>query len=136
VLVRCDDDMRRARRYGNGDSVNFDGFTKLMSARVADSDTQGAGVFAVWSVRALTSNVDAILESFKVLASDKAFVTESDMRSVMDKEQVDYLVAHMPKYKDDGYVSVCLFACACVCVCAHVAGDRFDYVAWVKSAYA
>jgi len=93
-----DDEIKRLlTTYGNGDSVNFDGFTKLMSARMTDSDTQ-----------------DAILESFKVLAGDKAFVTESDMRSVMEKEQVDYLVANMPKYKDDGY----------------------DYVAWVKTAYA
>lgn len=67
-----------------------------MMARLADSDT-----------------ADAIEESFRVIAGDKDFVTESDMRSVMDQEKVDYLVKAMPKYGDDG----------------------FDYKAWVKVAY-
>ena len=87
-----------------------------MSARVADSDTS-----------------DAILESFKIIAGDKSFVTESDMRSVMEKDQasdrrrarvarrahdarppqVDFLVANMPKN-----------------------ADGYDYVAWGKMAYA
>jgi actinin alpha len=82
-----------------GKGVSFDKFTEHMVKRTKDSDT-----------------TDEIMESFKALANDKEFVTETDLRKVLTNDRVAYLISHMPKYKD-------------------VEGG-YDYRAWVEQAYA
>jgi len=83
---------------GGADKISFDQFTTLMTDRAKDSDT-----------------ADSILESFKVIAGDKDFVTQSDLAAVMQPDQVEYLVANMPKSDlEDG---------------------AFDYKKWVQIAY-
>jgi actinin alpha len=80
---------------GDG-KIGFDEFVTFMKSRAADTDSS-----------------EQILESFKVLAGDKDFVTEEDLRrSGMEKEKVDYLIKNMPK-NDNG----------------------FEYTAWVAKAY-
>jgi actinin alpha len=89
---------RLLNTLGTNGKIPFEQFVSHMSQRAADVETQ-----------------EQILEAFRVLAGDKQFITESDMRKVMPAEKVDYLVKHMPKYQGSQ--------------------DEFDYVAWATSAF-
>eukprot|EP00761_Pharyngomonas_kirbyi_P011626 gb/GECH01011652.1/.p1 GENE.gb/GECH01011652.1/~~gb/GECH01011652.1/.p1 ORF type:complete len:868 (+),score=306.88 gb/GECH01011652.1/:1-2604(+) len=73
---------------GEDDTLNFDTFVAFMSNRMKKGDSK-----------------EDILDAFKVIAGDKDFVTEADMRRVMDDEQVSYLTSVMPKseYDEQGY---------------------------------
>jgi len=70
---------------GGRSSMRFDEFATYMSKQHDRSDT--------------SANMQA---AFKTVAGGKAFVTEQDLRSVLDKESADYLIAHMTKGAD-GY---------------------------------
>lgn len=66
-------------------AVDFDEYVRFMSARVRDSESKAQ-----------------VADSFKILSKDKDFITEADLRSVLDPAQVEYLVANLPA-KGDGY---------------------------------
>ena len=92
-----DDELKQLQeQYSIDGKMTFDAFSNLMLARLTDNDTE-----------------DAIVESWKVIAGDKEWVTEHDMMAAgMEEEKINYLKENMPK-KEDGY----------------------DYVAWTKTAY-
>ncbi len=64
--------------------IVFEEFVNYMISKVEDSDTP--------------STINA---AFKTLASDKGYVTEDELRRVLDGEIVSYLITVMPK-KDGG----------------------------------
>ena len=73
----------------------------MMQDRATDKDTE-----------------DAILESWKVIAGDKTFVTKQDMGMAgMDPEHIEYLCANMPQAEGQ-------------------AEGEYDYAAWTKQSYA
>ncbi|KAJ5079339.1 alpha-actinin-2 [Anaeramoeba ignava] len=77
-------------------TIEFDEFVHFMTVRHEDSDTR-----------------EQSLESWRIIASGKDYVTQNDMQVAgMDTQTVSYLVQNMPK-KDDG----------------------FDYEAWVDDVY-
>jgi hypothetical protein len=43
-----------------------------------------------------------LMENFKILAGDKDYITEEDIRREMVDEQADYCVDNMPKFKGEG----------------------------------
>jgi len=86
------------QNIGTNGRVAFEEFVTFMSNKAADSDTQSQ-----------------ILDAFRALAGDAQFVTEDQLRRALPSEKVDYLVKHMPLYKD-------------------TAGS-YDYVAWAQSAF-
>jgi len=71
---------------GGRSSMRFDEFAAYMSKQHDRSDT--------------SQNMQA---AFKTVAGGKAFVTDADLRAVMDNDTVSYLVAHMTKGADGGY---------------------------------
>jgi Ca2+-binding EF-hand superfamily protein len=81
----------------DGKGISFDKFTEHMIKRTKDTDSR-----------------DEIMDSFKALANDKEFVTETDLRKVLTNDRVNYLISHMPKYSG---------------------ADGYDYKAWVDQAY-
>jgi len=83
---------------GSGGKVKFDAFVNFMSTKTADTDTK-----------------DQILEAFKVLAANKAFITEDDMRRALPAEKVKYLTTHMPLWQNTP--------------------GSFDYVAWSSGSF-
>jgi len=80
--------------------IGFEAFASHMTTRAADTDSH-----------------EQILEAFKIVAADKDFITEADLRSVLPKEKADYLVKHLPRYE------------------GNVPG-AFDYKAWAAGAFA
>lgn len=48
------------------------------------------------------SGYEDVMESFKQLAGEKDFITEAELRSVMEPAEADFLLQQMPK-KGDGY---------------------------------
>jgi Ca2+-binding EF-hand superfamily protein len=73
-------------KFKTGTHIEFEGFCKLMIDRASDKDTEAA-----------------ILDSWRVIANDKDYVTEQDMNMAsMPTEKVAYLKANMPK-QHDGY---------------------------------
>jgi len=66
-------------------AVDFDEYVRFMSARVRDSESKAQ-----------------VADSFKILSKDKDYITEADLRSVLEPAQVEYLVANLPP-KGDGY---------------------------------
>jgi len=89
---------RIIKEIGTGDKVKFDAFVNFMSTKTADTDTK-----------------DQILEAFKVLAGNKDFITEDDMKRALPAEKVQYLVKNMPLYKGSA--------------------GSYDYVAWAGSSF-
>merc|ERR1711862_1038489 len=75
--------------------VDFNEFLKYMEGISTVSDTP-----------------DAVKEAFKVLANDKDYITEADLRSVLPPEKVDYLIKNMKPL-----------------------GDGYDYKSWTDHAY-
>jgi len=61
--------------------VTFESFTSFMVEKTKDSD-----------------NPNELISSFKSIAGDKEFVTEQDLRQVLQPNRVAYLLAHMPPY--------------------------------------
>jgi actinin alpha len=83
---------------GTNGRVTFEAFCNFMSSKAGDSDTK-----------------DQILEAFKVLAGDKAFITEEDMRRALPAEKVQYLTQNMPAYQGQA--------------------GSYDYVAWSNKSF-
>jgi len=81
---------------GSAGKVKFDSFVNFVSTKTADTDTK-----------------DQILEAFKVLAGNKDFITEDDMRKALPSEKVLFLTKNMPLYQGQN--------------------GSFDYVAWANS---
>jgi actinin alpha len=79
----------------NDGCVNFEEFLQYMESISTVSDTPAA-----------------VKDAFKVLANDKDYITEAELRSVLPPEKVDYLIANMAKL-----------------------GDGYDYKSWTDSAY-
>jgi len=46
-----------------------------------------------------TDTADSIKDAFKIIAGEKEFVTEQDLRSVLPNEKVDFLIKNMPPYQ-------------------------------------
>jgi len=65
----------------DGKFITFENFITYMSKRVTDQDSK-----------------EVIFEAFKVLANDKEFVLEEDLRKALPAEKVAYLIAQMPAY--------------------------------------
>jgi len=72
---------------GDG-KLGFDEYKDYIVAKRADRDT-----------------LDTYLESFNIVAGNKDFVTESDLRRLMPGDRVDFLLSVMPRYGavEDGY---------------------------------
>mmetsp|Transcript_2449 Transcript_2449/g.5806 ORF Transcript_2449/g.5806 Transcript_2449/m.5806 type:complete len:1868 (-) Transcript_2449:74-5677(-) len=98
-----EDEVKRIFSEVDGDSdghVNFEEFVGFMDKRSRDKDT-----------------LDEIVKSFKLMAGDKDFITESDMRGLMSDEEVAYLLKNMPDYPTQS-------------------GDKgYDYKAWAAKTY-
>jgi len=94
---------RIVKEVGNPETmlVNFEQFVSFMEKRTRDQDSK-----------------DEIIKSFKLIAANKDFITEADMRSVMKPEEVAYLVAHMPLKGG-----------------ASEEPKAYDYVAWADKVY-
>merc|ERR1712146_317414 len=85
-----DDELQAIEnKYKNSNGqFDFDAFMAMMQDRATDKDTE-----------------DAILESWKVIAGDKTFVTKQDMGMAgMDPEHIEYLCANMPQAEGLGRV--------------------------------
>jgi len=87
-----------------GEDVNFDQGGKLDQILIAiDGDSDGKVTFDEFCAfmeknSAGTDTPDSIKHAFKTLAGDKDYVTESDLRSVLPADKVDYCLAHMKPY--------------------------------------
>lgn len=79
-------------------NIPFEAFAQIMSQRAADSD-----------------NKDQILDAFKIIAGDKDFILEADLRKVLPGEKVEYLVKNMPLYQGQA--------------------GSYDYRAWAASTF-
>eukprot|EP01126_Amoeba_proteus_P011395 TRINITY_DN1459_c0_g1_i1.p1 TRINITY_DN1459_c0_g1~~TRINITY_DN1459_c0_g1_i1.p1 ORF type:complete len:1526 (-),score=377.95 TRINITY_DN1459_c0_g1_i1:290-4867(-) len=80
--------------------ISFKEFTQYIVELNADRDSE-----------------DQLVESFKLVAGDKDFVTENDLRTVIEGSKVDYLVKNMPVVGEtDGHA-------------------LYDYKAWVAQQY-
>jgi actinin alpha len=80
----------------DGASINFEQFAQVFLKLNDRSDT-----------------ADSMREAFKTVAGGKQYVTEADMRAVMDNDVVTYLVANMKKE-----------------------GEGYSYAEWVSAVYA
>lgn len=70
---------------GASHSINFEQFAQVFHKLNDRSDT-----------------ADSMREAFKTVAGGKNYVTEADLRAVMDNDAVTYLIQHMKK-EDNGY---------------------------------
>jgi len=70
----------------DGITINFDQFAQFLAKSNDRSDT-----------------ADNMREAFKTVAGGKNYVTENDLRAVMDNDTVSYLVANMKKNDEGGY---------------------------------
>lgn len=72
----------------NSGCVSFDEFLSYMVSITKDHDSE-----------------DEIIAAFRVITSDGDFITEQQMRSVMDGAQIDYLIKAMPVFEgvDNAY---------------------------------
>jgi len=80
----------------DGASINFEQFAQVFLKLNDRSDT-----------------ADSMREAFKTVAGGKQYVTEADMRAVMDNDVVTYLIANMKKE-----------------------GEGYSYAEWVAAVYA
>eukprot|EP01095_Lingulamoeba_sp_RSL-Kostka_P016996 TRINITY_DN85_c0_g1_i2.p1 TRINITY_DN85_c0_g1~~TRINITY_DN85_c0_g1_i2.p1 ORF type:complete len:1520 (-),score=772.40 TRINITY_DN85_c0_g1_i2:137-4696(-) len=83
-----DDDMEKllnqlGKEVNDVKTVDFDSFVEYMINVASDSTSESE-----------------ILQSFRDISGDKEFVEEADLRRYMPGDQVDYLIANMPLYKD------------------------------------
>jgi Ca2+-binding EF-hand superfamily protein len=87
-----------------GEDINYDAGGKLDQILTAiDSDHDGKVTFEEFAsymerVSSGSDTPDSIKQAFKVLAGDKDFVTEADLRAVLPAEKVEYCLAHMQKH--------------------------------------
>jgi actinin alpha len=87
-----------------GEEVGFEEGGKLDSIlHGIDGDSDGKVTFEEFvgymeRVSSGSDTPDSIKQAFKVLAGDKDYVTEADLRSVLPAEKVTYCLAHMQPY--------------------------------------
>lgn len=64
-----------------------------------------AFVAYMMSKRTNKNTAEAIVEAFRVMAADKAFITARDLHSCLPKDKADYLLTVLPKFEgvEDGY---------------------------------
>jgi len=79
-------------------TINFSEFIVFMSDRTKDKETP-----------------DEIIAAFKVLTDGREFITEQEMRTVMDADKAALLTQQMPK---------------------HAGGNGYDYLKWTQAIYA
>jgi len=73
--------------YGVEGQIKFDQFVSYMVKSRKGSDSP-----------------DNIKASFRLMAEDKPYITEAQLRAVLPPPRVDYLLAHLPRYDGaDGY---------------------------------
>jgi len=89
------DAVLKAIDHDGDGCVNFEEFLKYMESISTVSDTPSA-----------------VKDAFKILANDKDYITEAELRSVLPPEKVNYLIRHMQKL-----------------------GDGYDYKSWTDHAY-
>lgn len=65
--------------------VSFEAFLDFMTKQMVDQDT-----------------ADQVLNSFKVLAGDKPYITADELRRELPPEQAEYCIARMAPYSGDG----------------------------------
>jgi Ca2+-binding EF-hand superfamily protein len=65
--------------------VTFEAFLDFMSRRMVDQDT-----------------ADQVLESFKILAGEKLYITADELRRELPPEQAEYCISRMAPYEGDG----------------------------------
>jgi len=70
------------KQYGQEGKIYFEQFIDFMINKTKDTDSK-----------------EELMESFKSVANDKDFVTEEDLRKVMDNNRVAFLIKSMPPYE-------------------------------------
>lgn len=71
----------------NTGHVTFQAFLDFMTRETADSDT-----------------ADQVMESFKILAGDKPYITAEELRRELPPDQAEYCIARMAPYEAEGAV--------------------------------
>jgi len=73
--------------HGAAGEVAFDQFVAFMVKTIKGSDS-----------------ADNVKASFRVMAEDKPYITEAQLRAVLPSARVDYLLENMPRYEGEGAV--------------------------------
>jgi len=84
---------------GEDGKVSFDEFVKYMVKSRKGSDSS-----------------DNIKSSFRIMADDKPYITEAQLRAVLPANRVEYLLEHMPRHAE--------------------AADAYDYEKFTDDVYA
>jgi len=71
----------------NTQKVTFQGFLDFMTREMSDQDT-----------------AEQVLESFRILAGDKPYITEDELRRELPPDQADYCISRMSPYEGEGAV--------------------------------
>jgi len=74
--------MKQIAKEHEGKKITFNEFVNYMVLKTEDADTPAT-----------------IKEAFKTIAGNRNYVTEEELRKVLDKETVDYLLSRMPNNK-------------------------------------
>lgn len=91
--------LKVTQEYGHDGQIKFDRFVEFILKSRKGSDSP-----------------DNIKSSFRIIAEDKPFVTEAQLRAVLPPARVEYLVENMPRYEGQE--------------------NAFDYVAFTDQLYA
>lgn len=67
--------------------VTFQAFVDFMTREVADTDT-----------------AEQVMDSFKILAGDKPFITADELRRELPPDQAEYCIARMAPYEGEDTV--------------------------------
>jgi len=86
------------KEYGVDGQIKFDRFVEFILKSRKGSDSP-----------------DNIKSSFRIMAEDKPFITEAQLRAVLPPARVEYLLENMPRYEG---------------------GENYDYVAFTDQLYA
>eukprot|EP01111_Echinosteliopsis_oligospora_P009179 TRINITY_DN264_c0_g1_i1.p1 TRINITY_DN264_c0_g1~~TRINITY_DN264_c0_g1_i1.p1 ORF type:complete len:882 (+),score=266.09 TRINITY_DN264_c0_g1_i1:86-2731(+) len=73
--------------YGVDGGLKFDQFVAYMVKQIKGSDS-----------------ADNVKASFRIMAEDKPYITEAQLRAVLPSARVDYLLENMPRYEGEGAV--------------------------------
>lgn len=87
ILANPDPDFKRILNVvdpNNSGYVTFESFLHFMTSENTDRDT-----------------AEQILDSFRILASDRPFITEEELRKELPAEQADYCIGRMNPYMGD-----------------------------------
>jgi actinin alpha len=92
-----------------GEDVDDNDITRIF--KEIDLDSDGSIEFDEFKLKYMNRlaseglSYEGIVDSFKQLAGDKDYITASELTSVMDQEEAEYLLSVMPKKEgvEDGY---------------------------------